>query len=189
MKKNSATKAMKVLLFMLLISLNISVFGQQTKTNPKTTTSPQKKSTDFWNHVQFGGGIGGGFGNQYSNLYVAPSAIYNFNSYFSAGTGLQMSYVSSKDEFNNMIVGGSLIGLFNPSEFIQLSAELEELNVSSTNHFLTGTTKSNFWNTGLFFGIGYRTDNVTLGVKYNLLFNPDNRVYTTGLMPFVRVYF
>ena len=88
-----------------------------------------------------------------------------------------------------MIVGGSLIGLFNPAEFIQFSVELEELNVSSTNHLITGTEKTNFWNTGLFLGLGYRTENVTIGAKYNVLFNPDNRVYTTGLMPFVRVYF
>ena len=92
MKKNSATKGLKVLLFVLLMSLNYSVFGQVTKTGVKTTIPAQKKSSDFWNHVQFGGGIGGGIGNQYSNLYVAPSAIYNFNAYFSAGTGLQMSY-------------------------------------------------------------------------------------------------
>ncbi len=189
MKKNSATKGLKVLLFVLLMSLNYSVFGQVTKTGVKTTIPAQKKSSDFWNHVQFGGGIGGGIGNQYSNLYVAPSAIYNFNAYFSAGTGLQMSYVSSKDQYNNMIVGGSLIGLFNPAEFIQFSVELEELNVSSTNHLITGTEKTNFWNTGLFLGLGYRTENVTIGAKYNVLFNPDNRVYTTGLMPFVRVYF
>ena len=189
MRKNLTIKGVKVGLLMLFIGLQYNVFSQNTSSHQNLLNSGQKKYNTFWQHVQFGGGFGGGIGNQYSNIFLAPSAIYNFNSYVSAGTGLQMSYVSSKNEYHNLIVGGSVIGLFNPVPFLQLSVEVEELNISSTYEYSAGTEKNNFWNTGLFLGLGYRTENVTMGAKYNVLFNPDNKVYTTGLMPFVRVYF
>ena len=47
----------------------------------------------------------------------------------------------------------------------------------------------NFWNTGLFLGAGYRMENVTIGARYNVLFQEDKGVYGDALMPFVRVYF
>jgi hypothetical protein len=46
-----------------------------------------------------------------------------------------------------------------------------------------------FWNTGLFLGAGYRAQNVTIGARYNVLFDKDKSVYSDALMPFVRVYF
>jgi hypothetical protein len=49
--------------------------------------------------------------------------------------------------------------------------------------------KENFWNTGLFLGAGYRTQNVTIGARYNVLFDKDRNVYGDAFMPFVRVYF
>lgn len=47
----------------------------------------------------------------------------------------------------------------------------------------------NFWNTALFLGAGYRTNNATIGIRYNVLHNDNNNIYTTAFMPFVRVYF
>ena len=165
-----------LLLFSIISNAQSSINQQPTVTS------------DFWNHVQFGGGLGLGFGNGYTNITVAPSAIYNFNQYVSAGLGLQYSYLKQKDFYTSSQYGASVIGLFNPIEQIQLSLELEELRVNLK--FDDPAINSNdFWNTGLFVGAGYRTENVTIGARYNLLFNKDKGVYGDALMPFVRVYF
>ena len=151
----------------------------------------QQKSADerFWNRVQFGGGIGIGVGSGYTNISLAPSAIYNFNDYFAAGVGLQGTYVKVRNEYQSNIYGGSLIALFNPVEAIQISAELEQLRVNSEYQYFTETFEDNFWNTALFLGAGFRTDNVTLGVRYNVLFDRNQTVYPEPFMPFVRFYF
>jgi len=155
-----------------------------------TAAAQEKKSkSEFWRRVQFGGGLGLGFGSGYTDIAVAPSAIYNFNDYFAAGVGLQGSYVKVKNSYDSFIYGGSLIALFNPIEAIQLSAELEQLRVNTDFQYQGNDVEDNFWNTGLFLGAGYRTQNVTIGIRYNLLHDPDKPVYSEAFMPFVRVYF
>ncbi|WP_223845525.1 hypothetical protein [Flavobacterium selenitireducens] len=161
-----------------------------------TYSANAKMPSDFWRRVQVGGGLGLGIGNGYTDIAVAPSAIYNFNRYFAAGVGITGNYVrfcdysSSIDEYRSWIYGGSLIALVMPIEQLQLSFELEQLRVNSRiEHFEDGTIHDDFWNTGLFVGAGYRTQNVTVGIRYNLLFDADKTVYADSWMPFVRVYF
>lgn len=141
---------------------------------------------DFWSRVRYGGGLGLSFGSGYTDIMVAPSAVYDFNDYFAAGLGLQGSYVRVKNEFDSYIYGASLVGLFNPINEIQLSAELEQVRVNLTYE---DDFKDNFWNTALFIGAGYRAENVTIGVRYNVLHDSDKNVYNDAFMPFVRVYF
>lgn len=147
-----------------------------------------KSNSNFWQKVQFGGGLGLSFGNRYTDISVAPSAIYNVNEYFAVGLGAQYTYVKQKDAYNSNLYGGSLITLFNPLPEIQLSAELEQLRVNvkgvGTNNF-----SNNFWNTGLFLGAGYRNGNVTIGARYNVLYKEDQGAYSDAFMPFVRFYF
>lgn len=150
------------------------------------------QKSNFWQKVQFGGGLGLGFGSNYTNITVAPSAIYNFNQYVSAGLGLQYSYAKQKDVYDSHMYGGSIVSLFNPIQQVQLSAELEQLRVNNSYDSYWGGGSYDFWNTALFLGAGYRTNNVTIGVRYNVLYkDDDNRpdVYGTDFMPFVRVYF
>ena len=157
--------------------------------NAQDTTTP-KPENNFWNKVQFGGGLGLGIGSGYTDITVAPSAIYNFNELFSLGTGLQFSYISQKDLYKSTVAGVNVIGLFNPIEQVQLSLEVEEVNVSTKFQYVGNTTvKDNFWNTGLFLGAGYRTNNVTIGGRYNVLYNENDGVYSNAFMPFIRVYF
>jgi hypothetical protein len=109
---------------------------------------------------------------------------------FAAGVGLQGSYVKVDDrdlQYKSYIYGGSLIGLVNPVEQVQLSAELEQLRINQ--EFTNVDLKNNFWNTALFLGAGYYTGNVTVGIRYNVLFNRDDLVYNEALMPFIRVFF
>lgn len=136
--------------------------------------------------IHYGGTLGLSIGSGFTNIVVAPSVIYDVNQYFSAGAGLQGSYVSWKNNFESYIYGASLIGLVNPIEQVQLSAELEQLRVNTTYE---DNFEDNFWNTALFVGAGYRTNNVTVGVRYNVLFKERNNVYNEAFMPFIRFYF
>ena len=168
----------KKIFYLALVAFPSVIFAQDAPNAP-----------GFWEHVQFGGGLGLSIGSGYTDITVAPGAIYNFNQYFSAGAGLQGSYVSQKNLYSSYIYGGSLIGLFNPIEEVQLSVELEQVRVNSTFDDELGNYKDNFWNTGLFVGVGYRNGGVTIGARYNVLFDKEKSVYSDAFMPFVRIYF
>lgn len=182
MVTNCLRKVILSLLFVLMLGFPFALEAQEIQ-EPKTKSA-------FWQKVQIGGGLGLGFGSGFTNIAVAPSAIYNVNQYVSVGAGLQYSYLKQRDYYNSHLYGASVIGLFNPIEQVQLSVELEQLraNVKTDGTFYTGVS-DNFWNTGLFLGAGYRMDNVTIGARYNVLFQEDKGVYGDALMPFVRVYF
>ncbi len=148
----------------------------------------ENKQNRFLDNVSFGGGLGLNFANGNFSATVAPSAIYNFNKYVSAGPSLIYSY-QSNEFFKSSLYGGSLIGLFNPIQQIQLSTELEQLRVNQTIKFIEGDEDNDFWNTAFFVGAGYRAQNITFGVRYNLLFKDGDSVYASAWAPFVRVFF
>ena len=52
-----------------------------------------------------------------------------------------------------------------------------------------GNDTQDFWNTALFLGAGYRNDNITLGIRYNVLHRDRDNIYAEAFMPFVRIYF
>lgn len=185
MNENCLKKITKFIGFLLLIIFCVKATAQQSA--QKQTIKPKP---DFWQHVQFGGGLGISIGSGFTDITIAPSAIYNVNPYWAIGSGLQGSYISQKNYYSSGIYGISIISLFNPMPEIQLSLEIEEVRVNSSYQSIGfSEIKNNFWNTGLFVGAGYKIENVTLGVRYNLLFNKDKNVYSDALMPFVRAYF
>ncbi len=177
------------LFFYVTLLLNSAIMFSQQDSIPKTNSS-------FWKNVQFGGGLGLAVGNGFTNVSISPTGYYNFNKTFTAGIGVTGSYVAQEQNpsnFNSIgykstIFGGSLIGLVHPIQELQLSAELEELKVNRNfdDDFLYDDT---FWNTALFLGAGYRAQNVTIGVKFNVLHKPDNHVYAQSWVPFVRIMF
>ena len=179
MRKNYFLNDSKCFLVLLALFLSGFLFAQQNNMSPKT-------QSQSWRNVQFGGGIGVGFGSNYTDISLAPSAIYNFNEYAALGLGLQYKYLKQKNYYTSHLYGGSIIGLLNPIKEIQLSAELEQLR---GNVNLVGSIDSqDFWNTALFIGGGYRSGNVTIGARYNVL-DDKNSIYGSAFMPFVRVYF
>lgn len=149
----------------------------------------QQNKNDFWNHVRFGGGIGLSFGNGFFSGTLAPSAIYEFDHQFALGLGLNGTYNESKNYYKSSIFGGSIVGLFNPIEVVQLSAEFEELNVNRKWDNYLGFENENYWYPALFVGGGYRTQNVTVGIRFDLLYNKNKSIYADPWMPFIRVYF
>lgn len=148
-----------------------------------------KQPSDFWNHIQFGGGIGLGFGDGYFSGTLAPSAIYRINNYVALGVGLSGTYNTEKHIYKSSILGGSILGLFNPIPEIQLSTEFEENNVNVDWDSRTGLADENYWYPSLFLGAGYSTRNVTIGIRYDVLYNSSKSTYIDPWMPFVRVYF
>ena len=175
MRKKLAKILTNPLQILLLFCLSFSVNAQDVK------------KTNFWDQVQFGGTFGLAIGNGFTNVVVAPSAIYNFNEYLAAGAGLQYSVVNQDNLFSSKMYGGSLIGLVQPIEQVQLSVELEQLRVHYKSE--QSNYSEHFWNTGLFLGAGYRFENITIGFRYNVLFEKDKGVYGDALIPFVRVFF
>lgn len=168
----------KVLLFLtFFLVISSSLFSQNEPVD------------DFWKHVRFGGGLGLSFGNGFFSGTLAPSAIYEFNDQFALGVGLNGTYNKRKDFYKSTVFGGSLIGLFNPIPEIQLSAEFEELNVSRNWEDRLGIEDQNYWYPALFVGAGFRSRNIAVGIRYDVLYDKDKSIYVDPWAPFVRVYF
>lgn len=166
---------MKHYIFTLLLLIGISCFGQGSSNN-------------FWGNVRFGGGIGIGFTNGSFNGSISPSAIYQVNEQFAAGTSLNFNYAKFNDD-KLFAYGGSILTLYNPIPNIQLSAELEQLRINRTYALDGGNREDNYWSPALFLGLGYSNQNVTFGLRYDVLYDDNKSIYANALMPFVRVYF
>lgn len=166
-------------LFLSLVFLMVCAFSFSQNSNNKS---------DFWNNVRFGGSIGFGLTNGGFNGSVAPSAIYQFNSQFALGTSLSLNYYRF-DDSKFLAYGGSLLSLYNPIDFLQISAELEQLRVNRS--LGTGTLKveDNYWSPALLLGLGYSNRNLTIGIRYDVLYDDQKSIYANAWLPFVRVYF
>lgn len=151
--------------------------------------SAQESSSKFWQNVRYGGGFGLGWSNNYFSATVAPSMIYNFNDYFAIGIGLNGTYSTQEDVHKSTILGGSLIALVNPFESMQLSAEFEELYVNQNFEDYFGLSDAKYWYPAFFLGVGYRSYNLTYGLRFDVLYDSDKSIYADSWMPFIRIYF
>lgn len=167
----------KILLTCLSVCALSFIYSQNTQ-----------RTNNFWRDVRYGGSLGLNFFSGGFNASVSPSAIYPFSDRFSAGTSLNFNYAKFDDD-ELLAYGGSLLSLYNPIPEIQLSAELEQLRINRTFEAFPNTIKDNYWSPALFLGIGYSTYNVTVGLRYNLLFDEDRSIYANALLPFIRVFF
>ncbi|WP_224487707.1 alpha-ketoglutarate decarboxylase [Robertkochia flava] len=156
-------------------------------TYSQSYTTPTSQS--FASRMRYGGAIGLGFGNNFFSATLAPSAIYQVNPYFATGVGLNFSYASEKDFYDSTILGGSVIALFSPIRELQLSAEFEELRVSRNFDRDVPFIDQDYWYPALFLGAGFNTGPVTVGIRYDVLYDRDKSIYGNAWIPFVRVYF
>ena len=148
----------------------------------------QDQKSQFWSHVRIGGGIGLSFGDGFFSGTLAPSAVYDFNDKFSMGVGLNGTYNKEKNFYESTIIGGSVLGLYNVIPQLQISTEFEQLHVSRSydnSLFLNDT----YWQPALFLGAGFRQNNFTIGLRYDVLYDTAKSVYASAYVPFVRVYF
>ena len=147
-------------------------------------------SNQFWNNVQFGGGIGLNFGDGFFSGAISPNAIYNINPYVATGVGLNFLYSSQRDVFKSTVVGGSIIGLFNPIPEVQVSTEFEQLYVNRDfDEQFVSNLDDKYWYPALFLGLGYRSGNVTFGIRYDILYDADTSIQNEAWMPFIRFWF
>ena len=170
-------KKLKVIIILIMVFCNIELIVAQDQTG------------DFWNHVRYGGGIGVSFGDGFFSGTLAPSAIYEFNNHVALGLGLNATFNNQKQVYKSTILGGSLIGLYNVLDALQISAEFEELNVNRKYDVNLNIQDDNYWSPALFLGAGYRSGNVTFGIRYDVLYDRDKSIYIDPWAPFVRFYF
>jgi hypothetical protein len=149
----------------------------------------QDQREGFWSQVRFGGGIGLSFGNEFFGGTIAPSAIYEFDEQFALGLGANLTYNKQKNLYETIIVGGSVLGLYNVIPQLQFSAEFEQLNVSRTFESDLRIPSDYYWHPALFVGAGYRNGNFTVGIRYDVLYKEEKSIYANAWMPFARVYF
>lgn len=176
--KIASKNYLKIVLILAFFSFNFS------------TLKAQESQDSFWNNVRFGGGLGLSFGNGFFSGTIAPSAIYEFDNQFAAGIGLNATYAKRQNWFKSTILGASVISLYNPIKALQLSAEFEELNVNRDfDENFVANADDNYWYPALFLGAGYRTGNVTIGIRYDVLYDEDKSIFADPWMPFFRFYF
>ncbi len=175
-------------IFLIVTSCAFTGFNAFAQVNQDTY---QPRTTTFFSDMQFGGALGLGFGNGFTNIAVAPTALKPITEQLSVGLGLQFNYLKSKGFYESTSYGVNVLGIYAPVEFLQLSAEVEQLRVNNiwTDYQSGSYQKENFWNTALFLGAGYTSGNATIGIRYNVLYKENNLVYSQAWMPFIRVFF
>ncbi|WP_299665707.1 hypothetical protein [uncultured Polaribacter sp.] len=159
---------MKKILFSLVLCISFVGFSQK---------------SDFWDHVQYGGGFTVGFGNQ-TTIGISPSAIYNFENGFSLGIGVNYLYTEIND-FTTSVYGASLISLYQTKIGIQLSGELDYYFAKQQDQF--DAVNTNF--PALHFGIAYNQGRFAVGIRYDVLYDSNKSVFASPISPVVRFYF
>jgi len=162
-------------LLIIFLSLPLLAIGQS------------QGNSDFWQRVNFGGGVGLNFGNNSFNIGLSPSAIYRASDIYSVGTGLTFNY-SKFDEAELTAYGFSFLNYLNPIPQIQLSAEFDQLRVNRNFDNILNAD-DNYWLPALNLGIGYGSRNFVVGLRYDVLYDEGRSIYADPLTPFVRVYF
>jgi len=144
----------------------------------------------FIDNVRFGGGINMGFGNSNSFFTISPSVIYDFSSSFSAGVSGKYMYFKNKSALGRTtnLYGGSILTLLRPMNQLQLSAEYERLKL---NEKIVHDPENDIstWQPALYIGAEYVTGNIAMGLRYDVLYEKTNVIYSSALSPIFRVYF
>ena len=158
--------------------------------------SAQKQKSDFWQHVHFGGGVSLSFGSEFFSGTLAPSTIYRFNEKFATGVGLNMTYNHQKYSYKSYVLGTSILGLYNVIPQLQLSAEFEQLYVNRNFEDTiivvgcnTFDCDQSYWYPGLYVGAGFSKGPVTIGMRFDVLYDSEKSIYGNAYNPFVRFYF
>ena len=188
-------------LFLVMIWSCCFIFSAKAQEEEKTGQEEAAPATQdvnadyaapsFWQRVRFGGNFSLGFGNVF-NITLAPNAIYYFSPRAGAGIGFNGIYAGQKDVYAATVLGGSVIGVFNPIREIQLSSEFEMLNVNRNfkdAYEAAGYEDENYWYPALFFGIGYNPGFMVIGLRYDILYDESKSIYGSAFMPFIRLSF
>lgn len=143
----------------------------------------------FMDRVNFGGGFGAWFSDNYSFLELSPAAVYMLNQRLSVGAGITYMYINQRyyypngDSFkqSSNTYGGRLFSRLNLFGPIFAHGEYETLS------FEFPTSGGNFtreWVPGLFLGGGLmqpvgRKGNVGITILYNFQYDPVRSPYNS----------
>ena len=137
--------------------------------------------------------FGCGFGINFlggTNITLSPNLMYAVSDKFSLGAGIQGSYISIKDVQSTTTIGLNVIGEYNLSKKLTTLLEFAELKVNTKQETAEGEIKNDFWESALFVGAGYNINNkISIGAKFNLLYDEDESVYASPIIPFVNITF
>lgn len=154
---------------------------------PFLAIAQNQANSDFWQRVNFGGGVGLNFGNNAFNIGLYPSAIYRASDIYSVGAGLNFNY-SKFDDDELTAYGFSFLNFINPIPQIQLSAEFDQMRINRNFDNILNAD-DNYWLPALHLGVGYGSRNFVFGVRYDVLYDDGRSIYADPWSPFVRVYF
>ena len=165
----------------LLFSANVQ--AQVTEVTIADSTATVEKP------LKFGCGFGLSFVGG-TNIGLSPHLIYDISDKFSLGAGLQGNYTAIKDLQKTFTYGANIIGQYNPIDRLTTLVEFAQLKVNTTTENIAGDIERDYWDSALFVGAGLNiTPKISLGAKYNLLYDEDESVYTSPIIPFVNITF
>ena len=168
------------ILLTLIIFVNLDLFSQNSDLGQHR----------FIDDVRFGGGINIGVGSSYSTFSISPSALYDFSNEFSAGVSFTYVYVKNKSTISSTtnIYGGSLLAFYKPISTLQFSTEFEQLKIDQA--YASLNENASLWQPALYIGAEYVTGNISMGLRYDVLFDKTtNVIYSSALSPVFRIYF
>jgi hypothetical protein len=157
----------------------------------------ERKTYAYTPSWSFGGNLGLSFWNGGTDILIAPKAYYNVSPKFLTGFGLTYIYSSYKDDYGKYSqnsFGPSVMGAFRPVSYLQLSVEYEGLqtNGNGTVYILGSNNFKNdysYWNNALYLGASFVSRNVSFGLRYDVLYDSSQSVYSSAWSPVIGFYF
>jgi len=177
------TPILKLALIIGTLLISPTLHSQVTEVTIPDSTAVAEKP------LKFGCGFGLSFVGG-TNIGLSPHLIYDVSNKISLGAGLQGNYTSIKDLQKTITYGANAIGQYNPIPSLTTLLEFVQLKANTTTEAVTGDIETDYWDSALFVGAGLNlTPKISLGAKYNLLYDSDESVYTSPIIPFVNITF
>jgi long-subunit fatty acid transport protein len=181
MKKSILLSIMAMCFFVFLTQ------ETQAQVQMDSLTTVNNKDSTLKNRLKFGLGFGVNFIGG-TNLSLSPNLTYRLTKNFSVGGGLQFNYAGLKDIQKTTTYGANALVYYTPVRKLLTTLEFSELHVNR-NSLITNTTNE-FWESALFIGAGIQiTPKLSLGAKYNVLYDKNKSVYSSPVVPFINISF
>lgn len=171
---------MKKLLCFFLLIISITSFCQEDNTE---INQPSK-----W---RVGGGLGLGFGNNgYFGFSIAPFAGYEIIPELEAGITAGYQYSKWDHSRQHLFNFGPYVNYY-PVPFLFARSHFEHyIGSHEYDYSYGGSNKYNFDESALWLGAGYRSVGriqFYAGLMYNVLYQKDSSLFSSGLRPIVGV--
>jgi hypothetical protein len=143
----SAGAFKKTIFLVALCAITIFVFAQDEEPDEKKEKGFQKEK------LFVGGNFGLTFGN-YTLINVSPQIGYRFTDFFAAGVGINLQYVSWKDEYSNgdnsktsqTVTGLNVFGRIYPIKNFMIQVQPEENYLFGKQKYYQASTQTTFKN-------------------------------------------